>query len=63
MTPPLEQHGIADELEPWRELQLRPPKHLLQLVRGHVAGVSHFVGVDIEVNVRLDEEDIVHCLN
>lgn len=33
MTPPLEEHGVANELEPRRELHAGLRKHLLQLIR------------------------------
>mgnify|MGYP007054562521 CR=1 FL=1 len=61
VAPPLEQQGVADELEPRRELEVGLREHLLELVRGHVAGVFDLVGVDLEVDVRLDEEDVVDC--
>lgn len=60
MAPPLEKHRIADQLEPRRELQSRLLEHLLQLVRRHVPRVAHFVGVDIQIDVRLDEQNVVN---
>ena len=59
-TPPLEQHRVADQLEPGRELQPRLLEHLLQLVRGDIAGIPHLVGTRVQVDVGLDEENVVH---
>lgn len=61
VAPPLEQHGLADELEPGREFQVGLPEHLLELVGGDVFGVAHLVRVDVEIDIRLDEEDVVNC--
>lgn len=61
MAPPLEQHGVADELEPRRELQVWPLEHRLQLGGRNIRGVTDFVGVNVEINVRLDEEDVIDC--
>ena len=59
MLPPLEKHGLADELEPRGELQRRILKHLLELIGRHVLGGLDFVLVDVEVDVGLDEEDVI----
>ena len=61
MAPPLEQHRVADELEPRRELQARLLEHLLQLVGRHVSRIADFVEVHVEIDIGLDEEDIVDC--
>lgn len=60
MTPPLEQHRVADELEPRCEFQARLFKHGLQLVGGNIAGIPDFVQVGVQVDVCLDEKDVVH---
>lgn len=62
MAPPLEQHRVADELEPRGELEVGLLEHLLQLIGGDVAGVADLVGVDLEVDVGLDEKDVVDCM-
>ncbi len=61
MLPPLEKHGLADELEPRGKLQRGILKHLLELISGHVLGGLDFVLVDVEVDVGLDEEDVIDC--
>lgn len=60
MAPPFEQHRVADQLEPRRELQSWLLEHLLQLVRRHIPRVAHFVGVHVQLDVRLDEQNVVN---
>lgn len=62
MLPPLKEHRLADELEPRRERQVGVSKLLLQLLRRYVCGRLDFILVDIEVDIRLDEEDVVDCM-
>lgn len=62
MAPPLEQHRVADELKPRCELQAGLFEHLLELVGRDILGVADFVGVDIEIDVRLDEKNVVDCV-
>jgi hypothetical protein len=59
VLPPLEQHGLADQLEPGRELQARILEERLQLPGRHILCRLDLVLVDVEINVGLDEEDIV----
>lgn len=59
MVPPLIKHALTDEPEPRRELERWVLEHGLEVVLGDVAGVADFVGVDIEIDVRLNEEDVV----
>ena len=59
--PPLEEHGLADELEPRGELERRVLEELLELVGIDVFGVANLVGAGVEVDLGLDEEDIVDC--
>lgn len=59
VAPPLKQHGVANQLEPWRELQIGLLEHLLQLIGGDVASVPHLVRAWLQVNVCLDKENIV----
>lgn len=59
MAPPLEEHRVADEFKPRGEFQTGLVKHLLQLVGRHVSRVSHLIRVDIQINIRLNEEYIV----
>lgn len=61
MRPPLEKHGFADELEPWRELQSVILEKFLETVFGDVLRSLHFVLVDVKVNVGLDEKNVVNC--
>ena len=61
MLPPLEEHGLADELEPRGKLQRGILKHLLELISRHVLGSLDFVLVDVEIDVGLDEEDVIDC--
>lgn len=60
MVPPLEEHCLADQLEPWCELERLVLEHGLQLVLGDKSAVSGFVGVDVEVDIGLDEKDVVN---
>lgn len=60
MAPPLEQHGLTDQLEPGGELQIGIIKHRLQLIGGDVGGIANLVGAGFQVDVGLDEEDVVH---
>lgn len=55
VRPPLKEHGLADELEPWRDLDLWVGKQRLQLIRGNVLRILHLVLVDVQIDVRLDE--------
>ena len=59
MLPPLEEHGVANELEPRSEDQLCIQKHGLELVGGDVAGIADLVEVWLKINIGLDKEDIV----
>ena len=59
VCPPLEEQGVADQLEPRRELEGFVLKHGLQFVRAHEAGVPHFVRVVLVVDIGFDEDDIV----
>lgn len=59
MRPPLEEHRVANELEPGREFEARVLEHLLQLLRRDVLCGLHLVLVGVDVDVGLDEEDVV----
>jgi len=59
--PPLEEHGLADELEPRSEAEALILEHGLELFRGDVFAVFGLVGVDVQVNVTLGEQDVVNC--
>ena len=61
MLPPLEKHRVADELEPRGECEFRVIELLLELLRRNVCGRLDFIQVDVKVDVRLDEEDVVDC--
>ena len=59
MAPPLKQHGVADQLEPWGEFQTGLLEHALQFISRNVGGVANLVRAGVEVNIGLDEEDVV----
>jgi hypothetical protein len=59
VLPPLEKQRMANELEPWGELQGRIIEHRLQTVGGDVSSVADFIEVGLEVDVCLDEENVV----
>lgn len=61
VIPPLKQHRLADELEPRREDERLLFEHGLELGWRHVLDVLGLVGVNIEVNGGLGEEDVVNC--
>jgi hypothetical protein len=60
VAPPLEEHCLADQFEPRCELERLVLEHGLQLVLGNERAVTDFVGVDVEVDIGLDEEDVVN---
>lgn len=60
MAPPLEQHRVADQLEPGGELETRLLEHGLQLISRDVLGVPHLVRAGLQVDISLDEKDVVH---
>jgi hypothetical protein len=59
VLPPLEQHRFANELEPWRELQLGILEESLQILGRDIFCILDLVLVDVEVNIGLDEQDVV----
>lgn len=59
MVPPLVQHALADELEPGREFEGRIFEHSFQIVLADKARVAHLVGVDVQIDISLDEENVV----
>jgi hypothetical protein len=61
LLPPLEEHRVADELEPGGELEAGVLEQLLQLVGSDVLSVTDLVGGGVEVDVGLDEENVVDC--
>ena len=58
--PPLEEHGLADELEPGREFERRVLKKLAQLVGAHVFRVAGLIGIGHNIDLGLDEENVVN---
>lgn len=61
VSPPLKQHRVADELEPRGELELGVLELGLELLGGDVLGGLDLIRVDLEIDIRLDEEDVVNC--
>ena len=59
VLPPVEEHRVADELEPGGELEGGILEHLLQAVGRDPLRGSHLVLTGGEINVGLDEEDVV----
>ena len=62
VLPPLEEHRVANELEPRSEEQAGVVELLLELLGSDVLGISDLVLVDIEINVGLDKENVVNCV-
>jgi hypothetical protein len=58
-SPPLEEHALADELEPRREQERIVLEHCFELVFGNVFGGLYFVGVLLKINIGLDEENVI----
>jgi hypothetical protein len=59
VVPPLKQHALTNELEPWCELVRLVPEHVLELGSGNVFRIANLVRVDLQVDVGLDEQDVV----
>lgn len=60
MTPPLEQHRVANQLEPRCEGEVGLLEHGLQVLCRNVFGVPHLVRVGVQIDIRLNEQDIVN---
>jgi hypothetical protein len=65
VPPPLEQHRLADELEPGRELQVFVLKLSFEFAFRHVLDISYFVRIRVDVNFGgwLDEENVIDFAN
>jgi len=63
MVPPLVQHTFANQLEPRRELQRLVFEHGSEILLGNKPRVANFVGIDVKVDVGLDEQDIINCID
>lgn len=63
VLPPLKEHGVANKLEPGCELELGVFEQLLELLGADVLRGLDFVGVGIDIDVGLDEEDVVNYRN
>lgn len=61
VVPPFVKHALADQFEPRCKLQRLVLKHGLEIVLGDIARVAHFIGVDVQVDIGLDEEDVINC--
>jgi hypothetical protein len=60
VAPPLKKHRIADEFEPGCEFEIGLREHLLESLGGDIFGITDLVRVDVEIDLRLDEEDVVN---
>jgi hypothetical protein len=61
VSPPLKQHRVANELEPRGEFQAGVVELLLEDIGRNVLRGLDLVGVRVEIDVGLDEEDVVDC--
>lgn len=61
VSPPLKQHGVANKLKPGSELELGVLELGLERLGSDVLGGLDLVRVDVEIDVRLDEEDVIDC--
>lgn len=59
MVPPFVKHALANELEPRRELEGGVFEHGLEVLLANVTRVTRFVGVDVQINVGLDKQDVI----
>lgn len=59
MIPPFEQHGIAYQLEPWRERETVVLEHSSQFLLGHVSRVLHLVRIGSMINIRFHNQDVI----
>lgn len=59
MLPPFEEHRLANELEPRRELQSVVLEHRLQFLLRDVGSLLDLIGIDLEVDIGLDEENVI----
>lgn len=60
MAPPFKEHCLANQPEPRCELERLILEHGLQFVLSDKAAVTDLVGVDVQVDISLDEEDVVN---
>jgi hypothetical protein len=60
VVPPLVEHALADQLEPGGELERLVLEHGLEVLLRDESRIADFVGVDIQVNVSLDKQDVVN---
>lgn len=59
VLPPLEEQGVADQLEPRGEFEVWFCEHLFQFVCRDPGGIPHLVRADVQIDVGLDKEDVV----
>lgn len=62
MLPPFEEHRITDELEPRCELEIGIRKHRLEFLLGNISGIFYFIGIWQVMNIGLDKEYVVDCI-
>ena len=61
MIPPLEQHCVADQLEPRSEPEAVVSKHSLKAILRNVLCILNLVRVGFVVDISFDDEDVVDC--
>lgn len=59
VAPPLEQHRIANQLEPGSEFEARLGEHPLQFLGADIFRIADFVRVHVQIDICLNEEDII----
>lgn len=60
VLPPLEEHRVADKLEPGRELETGVLKQTLEFLGRDILRCLDFVGVNVKIDAGLDEENVVN---
>ena len=61
IVPPFEQHGIANQLKPWREFKAAILEHCPQLFLRDVSRILDFIRVWVVVDIGFDHENVVNC--
>ena len=59
LIPPLEQHRVANQLEPWSKLEAVVLEHGLEVVLRHILCVLHLIRIGFVIDVGFDDEYII----